>query len=80
MDTLLYLSFIFLIQSVIFHKITKMQPKIKTKILREIKMHYLNIFYGKKAEFDKKYFPVIIFGMVMLGLLLSIILCYEGEV
>ncbi|XRO76617.1 DUF986 domain-containing protein [Methanocaldococcus sp. 10A] len=61
MDYLLLVSITLLIQSIIFYyKISEMQPKIKTKILREIKMHHLNMIYGKKAEFDKKYLPIIV--------------------
>ncbi len=67
MDFMLYFTITLLINSVISYKIAKMQPKIKRKVFKKIKMHYLNLLYGKKAEFDKKALPIL-FGLMIIAL------------
>ncbi|WP_048115707.1 hypothetical protein [Methanotorris formicicus] len=75
MDPMLYVSIVLLINSIIFYKISKMQPKIKYRVLKKIKMNYLNLLYGKKAEFDKKTMPIL-FGLMIFGLIVFNILIY----
>ena len=75
MGSYLPFAIVLLINSFIFYKIAKMQPKIKTKVLKKIKMHCLNIWYGKKAEFDKKGMPIFL-GLMIIGLVAFDILMY----
>ena len=53
----------------------KKDAKPKSKILKSIKIHYINLLYGKKGEFDKKYFPTII-GVIFFTFFLLFIIGY----
>jgi len=75
METSLPFAIALLINSFILYKIAKMQPKIKTRVLKKIKMHYLNVLYGKKSEIDKKAMPILL-GLVVIGIVAFDILMY----
>jgi len=74
-ESILFIAIAFLINSFISYKITNMQPKIKSRIFKRVKMHYLNLIEGKKAEFDKKAMPIL-FGFMIIALISFNILLY----
>ena len=73
MNFYLYIGIVLLIQSIISFNIMKRDAKPKSKILKSTKIHYLNLLYGKKAEFDKKYLPIIGCVVFIICFLLTLI-------
>ncbi|AIJ06046.1 hypothetical protein JH146_1204 [Methanocaldococcus bathoardescens] len=75
MDFYLYIGIVLLIQSIIMLNIMKKDAKPKSKILKLTKIHYINLLYGKKGEFDKKAMPIFL-GLIVIGLVVFDILLY----
>ncbi|NPA62060.1 MAG: DUF986 domain-containing protein [Methanococci archaeon] len=73
---LLLLTLVFLLTNLVIFKLRKkIKPNLsENKIFKEIKIPYLNLIEGKKAEIDKKLIPIVFIFLVGVLILLDILL------